>query len=76
MFMKRRRAKAEGIIGIRIQAITSEEGENIRQDLQGDPRAGDRKEYGRIFRQDSKSKCQDVVEGSAFLETEKMLLVA
>jgi hypothetical protein len=53
------------------KATTSEEGEDIRQDLQGDPKAGDRKENSWVFRQNSKNEFQDIMEGSAPSETEE-----
>jgi hypothetical protein len=35
---------------------------DIRQDLQENHRAGDRKANNRVFCQDSKNKCQNIVE--------------
>jgi hypothetical protein len=39
------------------EATMSEEGEDIWQDLQGDPRDGDRRQNSRIFHQDLKNVC-------------------
>jgi hypothetical protein len=47
------------------EATSSEEGEGIWHDLQGDPRAGDRKDNSRILRQDAKNEYQDIIEGLA-----------
>jgi hypothetical protein len=45
-------------------AATSEEGEDIRQDLQEDSRAGDRKANSRVFDWVTGSESLDIVEGS------------
>jgi hypothetical protein len=47
------------------EAAMFEKRQDIQQDLQVDPRARDRKENSRIFRQDSKNECQGSVEGLA-----------
>jgi hypothetical protein len=56
----------------RLKAATiSQEGQNIQQDLEEDPRAGDGKENGQNFYQDSKNECQDIVEELAPSKTVK-----
>jgi hypothetical protein len=46
-------------------AATSEEGEDIRQDLQEDRRAGGREASSRVFHRTAGSEHQDIVEGSS-----------
>jgi hypothetical protein len=44
---------------------TSEEGEDIQQDLWENHWAGDQEANSQIFCQDSRNECQDTVDGSA-----------
>jgi hypothetical protein len=50
-------------------ATTSEEGEDIRQDLSENHRAGDREANSRVFCQDSENECQNFVVDPATAQT-------
>jgi hypothetical protein len=52
-------------------AATSEEGEDIQQDLQEDCRAGDRKANSRFFNWAKRSECLDSVEEVSCLQNER-----
>jgi hypothetical protein len=52
-------------------AATSEEGEDIRQDLQEDHRVEDGKPICRNFHYTTENEFQDIVEGSVPSETEE-----
>jgi hypothetical protein len=50
-------------------ATQSEEGEDIRQDLRENNRAGDREVKSLVFCQDTENACQNFVEEPALSET-------
>jgi hypothetical protein len=52
-------------------ATTSEGGEDIRQDFRENHRAGDREANSRVFCQDSKNECQNIVEEPATAQTKE-----
>jgi hypothetical protein len=53
------------------EATTSEEGEDVRQDLLENHRAGEREANSRIFCQDSKNECRNIVKESATAQTKE-----
>jgi hypothetical protein len=53
------------------EGTTSEEGEDIREELRENHRAGDREANSRVFCQDSKNECQNIVEEGATAQTKE-----
>jgi hypothetical protein len=72
---KRCQAQQEFNNGIRNlglkRVITSGKQENTQQDLQADCRTGDHEANSQVFCQDSKNKCQNIVEEPATAQTKE-----